>query len=88
MLKREYDKTLKNKFYNKSFPTRGQNEAQQKQFAKEDSSKMISTEIDKLTEILRKKRNDYDLETEYGHNVLNQSKYDKIFKNLNSDSHV
>ena len=49
---------------------------------------MISTEIDKLTEILRKKRNDYDLETEYGHNVLNQSKYDKIFKNLNSDSHV
>ena len=88
MLKREYDKTLKNKFYNKSFPTRGQNESQQKQFAKEDSSKMISTEIDKLTEILRKKRNDYDLETEYGHNVLNQSKYDKIFKNLNSDSHV
>ena len=85
MLKREYDKTLKNKFYDKSFPTRGQNEAQQKQFAKEDSSKMISTEIDNLTEILRKKRNDYDLETEYGHNVLNQTKYDKIFKNLNSN---
>ena len=88
MLKREYDKTLKNKFYNKSFPTRGQNESQQKQFAKEDSSKMISTEIDNLTEILRKKRNDYDLETEYGHNVLNQTKYDKIFKNLNSNLHV
>ena len=88
MLKRDYDKILKSKFYDKSFPTRGQNEAQQKQFAKEDSSKMISTEIDKLTEILRKKRNGYDLETEYGHNVLNQSKYDKIFKNLNSDSHV
>jgi len=85
MLKREYDKTLKNKFYDKSFPTRGQNESQQKQFAKEDSSKMISTEIDNLTEILRKKRNDYDLETEYGHNVLNQTKYDKIFKNLNSN---
>ena len=88
MVKREYDKILKNKFYDKSFPTRGQNEAQQKQFAKEDSSKMISTEIDKLTEILRKKRNDYDLETEYGHNILNQSKYDKLFKNLNSNLHV
>ena len=88
MLKRDYDKILKSKFYDKSFPTRGQNEAQQKQFAKEDSSKMISTEIDKLTEILRKKRNDYDLETEYGHNILNQSKYDKLFKNLNSNLHV
>jgi hypothetical protein len=71
---------LKNKFYDKSFPTRGQNEPQQKQFAKEDSSKMISIEIDKLSEILRKKRNDYDLETEYGNNTLNQSKYDEIFK--------
>ena len=80
MLKRDYDKILKSKFCDKSFPTRGQNEAQQKQFAKEDSSKMISIEIDKLTEILRKKRNDYDLETEYGHNILNQSKYDEIFK--------
>ena len=41
---------------------------------------MISIEIDKLSEILRKKRNDYDLETEYGNNTLNQSKYDEIFK--------
>ena len=88
IIKRDYEKILKNKFYDKVFPTRGQNEAQQKQFAKEDSSKMISTEIDKLTEILRKKRNDYDLETEYGHNILNQSKYDKLFKNLNSNLHV
>jgi hypothetical protein len=80
MLKRDYEKILKNKFYDKSFPTRGQNEPQQKQFAKEDSSKMISIEIDKLSEILRKKRNEYDLETEYGNNTLNQSKFDEIFK--------
>jgi hypothetical protein len=82
MLKRDYDKILKSKFCDKSFPTRGQNEAQQKQFAKEDSSKMISSEIDKLSEILRKKRNEYDIETEYGKNYLNQNKYDNIFKKI------
>ena len=75
-------KFLKNKFYDKVFPTRGQNEAQEKQFAKEDSSKMISIEIDKLSEILRKKRNEYDIETEYGKNYLNQNKYDDIFKKI------
>ena len=55
MLKRDYDKILKNKFSDKVFPTRGQNEAQQKQFAKEDSGKMISIEIDNLSKILTKK---------------------------------
>ena len=82
MIKRDYEKILKNKFYDKVFPTRGQNEAQEKQFAKEDSSKMISIEIDKLSEILRKKRNEYDIETEYGKNYLNQNKYDDIFKKI------
>ena len=82
IIKRDYEKILKNKFYDKVFPTRGQNEAQEKQFAKEDSSKMISIEIDKLSEILRKKRNEYDIETEYGKNYLNQNKYDDIFKKI------
>jgi len=41
---------------------------------------MISLEIDKLSEILRKKREDYDVETEYGHNILNQTKYNEIFE--------
>ena len=82
IIKRDYEKILKNKFYDKVFPTRGQNEAQEKQFAKEDSSKMISIEIDKLSEILRKKRNEYDIETEYGKNYLNQNKYDNIFKKI------
>ena len=80
MLKRDYDKILENKFYDKVFSTRGQNEAQQKQFAKEDSSKLISIEINKLTEIFKERRIDYDMETEYGQNVLNQTKYDEIFK--------
>ena len=82
LLRRDYDKILKNKFYEKVFPTRGQNDAQRKQFAKEDSSKMISLEIDKLSEILRKKREDYNVETEYGHNIPNQTKYTEIFKKV------
>jgi hypothetical protein len=41
---------------------------------------MISTEIDKLSKILRKKRGDYDVETEYGQNIPNQTKYTEIFK--------
>ena len=82
MIKRNHKTIFEDKFYDKVFPTRGQNEAQEKQFAKEDSAKMISTEIDKLSEILREKRTQYDVETEYGKNFLNQSKYNDIFKKI------
>ena len=82
MLKRDYEKILKNKFYDKSFPTRGQNEPQQKQFAKEDSGRMISNEIDKLTKILSSKRDEYDVETDFGKKLEIQSKYDKLFEIL------
>jgi len=69
LLRRDYNKILKNKFYEKVFPTRGQNDAQRKQFAKEDSGKMISLEIDKLSEILRKKREEYNMKTDFGKNI-------------------
>ena len=69
-------------FYDKVFETRGQNEAQRKQFAKIDSGKMISNEVDKLSQILAKKREEYDVETEYGQNIPNQTKYSNIFKKL------
>jgi len=82
LLRRDYDKILENKFYHKSFPTRGQNDAQRKQFAKEDSGRMISNEVDKLSMILIKKREEYDVETEYGKNIQNQLKYEEIFENL------
>ena len=82
MLKKDYDKILKNKFYDKVFPTRGQNDAQRKQFAKEDSSRMISIEIANLSQNLRKKRNEYNIETDFGKNISNQIKYEKIFKKL------
>ena len=70
------------KFYHKVFETRGQNDAQRKQFAKLDSGKMISNELDELSLILAKKRKEYDVETEYGQNTKNQTNYTDIFKNL------
>jgi len=66
----------------KVFPTRGQNDAQRKQFAKEDSGRMISNEVDKLTEILIKKREEYDVETNFGNNIEIQLKYTQSFEKL------
>ena len=82
MLRQDYEKVLKIKFYDKFFPTRGQNDAQRKQFAKEDSGKMISIEIDKLSNILKQKRDEYDTETKFGSNIKNQLQYNEIFKKL------
>ncbi len=81
-IRREHVKLLENKFYEKVFPTRGQNDAQRKQFAKEDSGRMISKEVDKLTETLTKKREEYDLETNFGNNIEIELKYAKIFEKL------
>jgi len=81
-IRRDYVKILENKFYEKVFPTRGQNDAQRKQFAKEDSGRMISKEVDKLTEILTKKREEYDAETNFGNNIEIESKYAQIFEKL------
>ena len=66
---------------------RGHNDAQRKQFAKEDSGKMISIEIDKLSNILKQKRNQYDTETEFGSNIKNQLQYNEIFKKLKIQCH-
>tara|TARA_B100001142_G_C14253517_1_gene624159 strand:+ start:583 stop:1125 length:543 start_codon:yes stop_codon:yes gene_type:complete len=82
MIKRKHDKIFKNKFYKKFFPTRGQNDAQRKQFAKEDSGKMISNEVDELSKIFSKQRGDYDVETNFGKNLEIQLKYDQLFGKL------
>jgi hypothetical protein len=80
MIKRSHDKTFHNKFYQKVFPTRGQNDAQRKQFAKEDSGRMIAIEVDELNKILSKKRQEYDIETNFGKNLDIQLKYDQLFE--------
>lgn len=75
---------ITNKFQNKTFPTRGQNEEQRKQFAREDSGLMISAELEKWHKFLSEKRRQYDVDTEYGQNLEKQREYDEIFKKLRS----
>jgi hypothetical protein len=70
------------KFYSKHYPTRGQNEAQRKQFAKEDSGKMIGVEIEKLQELYDEKSQKYHDETKYGLNSEHQTQYDLLFSQL------
>jgi len=82
MVKRNSEKIFINKFYDKFFDTRGQNDAQRKQFAKEDSGKMISNEVNKLNNIFSKKRKDYEIETNFGKNLDIQSKYNELFEKL------
>jgi len=82
LTKRENLEKLQNKFHEKEFPTRGKNEEQIKQFAKEDSGKMIAIEVEKLEEILSQKRQEYDVQTNFGHNLEKQSEYNSIFDRL------
>ena len=82
LIKRQHIDELQNKFNGKYYPTRGKNEEQRKQFAKEDSGKMIAKEIEKLEKILSEKRRDYDEETEFGANHKMQSEYDSVFSKL------
>ena len=82
IIKRKHQKIFENEFYDKKFPTRGQNDAQRKQYAKEDSGKMISLKVEKLNLYLKEKRDEYDQETDFGKNIPEQKKYDEIFNKL------
>lgn len=82
LVKRENLKKLQDIFYNKHFPTRGQNEEQRKQHAKEDSGKMINSEVEKLQQMFDEKCLKYKAETNHGQNSEAQSKYDSLFKQL------
>ena len=82
LVKRENLEKLQNKFHKKEFLTRGKNEDQQKQFAKEDSGKLIVMEVEKLEEILSKRRQEYDEQTNFGQNLEKQSEYNSIFDRL------
>ena len=84
LVKRENMSYLEQKFYNKSFPTRGQNEEQRKQFAKEDSGRMIHGEVEKLQKLFDERSSHYQIETNYGQNTEEQSKYNSLFKKLHS----
>ena len=82
LVKHENEKNIQNIFSGKYYPTRGQNEEQRKQFAKDDSGKMIAKEIEKLEQYLSQRREIYDTETNYGQNLDKQKHYDVIFDKL------
>jgi hypothetical protein len=84
LVKRENIQKLQDVFYSKYFPTRGQNDEQRRQFAKEDSGKLIVGEVGKLQKLYDKKRLKYQDETDFGQNESKQSEYDLIFKQLRS----
>ena len=82
LLRNEITEKIKNVVENKSYLTRGQNEEQQKQFAREDSGIMISKELKKLEKYLSEKRQEYDTLTDYGQIEAKQTEYDALFKKL------
>ena len=82
LVKNENISKLRELFYSKPFPTRGQNQEQRKQFAKEDSGKMIAIEIEKLQNLYDEKCLKYHDDTSFGSNIDEQSKYDLLFKQL------
>lgn len=81
-VKNENISKFQNKFYKWHFTTRGKNEEQRKQFAKEDSGKMINEEIEKLQKAFDEKSQKYQEETNFGQNLEKQSEYDKLISQL------
>ena len=82
LVKRENISNLQTKFEGKTFPTRGKNEEQRKQLAKEDSGKMIAQEIEELQQILEKRLSEYDETTDYGNKPEKLSDYLSKFEQL------
>ncbi|WP_428326974.1 hypothetical protein [Nitrosopumilus sp.] len=84
LVKRENLSRLQTMFEGKTFPTRGKNEDQRKQLAKEDSGKMIAQEVEELQNILEKRLHEYDETTDYGNNLEKLSEYGLKFEHLKS----
>ena len=82
LIKRENVKNLQEMFHSKHFPTRGQNVDQRKQFAKEDSGKMIASKVEDLQILYDERRKRYQSETDFGRNEKTQSEYNMIFEHL------
>jgi len=81
-LKSKITKHIEDVFCGKKFSTYGKNQEQQKQFARESSGLMIANEIEKWEKYLFDERQEYDKQTNYGHILEKQEKYDDMFKQL------
>ena len=84
LVRRENLEKLQEKFYLKYFHTRGQNNEQRKQFAKEDSGKMILEEVEELERLFGQRHRRYQDETGFGRNLKEQSRYNDLFERLRS----
>ncbi len=82
LVKRDNFQNLQDQFHLRYYSTRGQNEEQRKQFAKEDSGRMIAIEVEKLQKLYDEKCKKYREDTNFGQNIGEQSKYNLIFKQL------
>lgn len=82
LLRSKITEQIQSVFDEKKFPTRGQNQEQQKQFAREDSGLMIANEVERWERYLFEKREEYDKQTDYGQIIEKQQKYDEMFKKL------
>ena len=82
LVKRDNLKKLQNNLYGRRFLTRGKNEEQVKQFAKQDSGRIIVIEIEKLEQLLFQKCKEYDEQTNFGQNLEKQSEYNLQFDKL------
>ncbi len=69
---------------NKWYPTRGQNDEQRKQFAREDSGILVAKEITKWEKYILEKQQEYDEQTEYGQIAEKQLEYDLKFRQLHT----
>ena len=78
----EITQTLREKLQGKRFITRGQNDEQRKQFAKENSGILIANELELLSKKLQHKRKQYDEETNFGKNLEIQKFFNKKFSQL------
>ena len=86
LLRPKITKQIQDAFNEKKFLTRGQNQEQQKQFAREDSGLMIAREAEKLEKYLFEKQEEYDKQTNYGKIIGKQQEYDDMFKKLRNIS--
>ena len=82
LLRMEIVEKIQSIFRGKWYPTRGQNDEQRKQSAREDSATMITKELKKWEKYLQEKQEEYDVKTDYGSLANKQSEYDDLLIKL------
>ena len=81
VMRREID-GIRRSLYGRRFTTRGKNEDQRKQFAREDSALVVEPVIARLGRVLEEAQSRYDEETLHGERPEPQRRYDAEFASL------